>query len=365
MICIRHSLAATFIALAVAGCGGGGGTPTSSSVGPGLVFLGDGTTLRAATITSTGYTETGSAVIPAAGLAANHQIFGVVVHPSKQWIYVASEADRDWGNARLSRFSVNWSTGALTYVDGLDLSIAGAGPSCADSDNCAPVGVAITADGTRLIVEDNELDTFVTYAIASDGSLSFLNQAAPSITQQHGVGINAAGTHLYHGSRAYSRAADVITDLGNGGTDGNASIVLNVGGVERLYTALDQSQFAVLALTDPANPTVIAQAEPVPGASGAVAIAVSANGSRIIAIGDNSVAVYDFDGAALTLRSQLTPAGVRARGVAFNADASLAVVAFQTGGAKLYTVATDGTLAEVGAVPSANPTRAVVFSQRP
>jgi 6-phosphogluconolactonase (cycloisomerase 2 family) len=372
MNCIRKTVAATFAALVLASCGGGGGggSFTATSSGPGMVFLAEGATLHAATITSTGYTETSSAAIPPDTLDPSHQIFGVIVHPNKQWIYVAS-ADRRWGNARLNRFAVDWSTGALTYVDAVDLAASGAGPSCVDTNNCIPVGLGITDNGSRLIVEENSADTFLTYAIASDGSLAFVNEAARSITQLHGVGINAAGTYVYHGSKAYSRVADVITELGNDGTYGNASMVLTVGGVERLYTTLGPSesempsQVAVLSLADPANPALIAQAEPVPGGSGVVSIDVASNGNRVIAVGDSSIAVYDFDGTALTLRSQVTIASVRGRGVAFNADASLAVVSFQTGGAKLYTVAADGTLAEVAAVTSTNPTRAVVFSPRP
>ena len=102
------------------------------------------------------------------------------------------------------------------------------GPACASSD-CTPVGLGITDNGTRLIVEDNSDDTYVTYAIGSDGALSDVTEAQLSITSQHGVGINAAGTYVYHGSRAYSRSGDVITALNNPGTDGNASVVLNVG----------------------------------------------------------------------------------------------------------------------------------------
>lgn len=386
MTFVRKTLAAASIALALAGCGGGDGgsndaavIPTSDvpagttdlvQTGPaGLMFLADGTTLHSATISPTGYTEMGSAAIPAAGLTPDHQIFGVIVHPNKRWIYVASEAAA-WGNARINRFEVDWTTGALTYVDAVDLSVAASGPSCAAYDACAPVGLGITDNGTRLIVEENKRDTFLTFSIASDGSLGFINEAAQRITSNHGVGINAAGTYVYHGSEAYSRAADVITDLGNGGTYGNASTVLTVGGVEWLYTTLGParqgaaSQVGVLSLADPANPALIAQAEPVVGGSGVVSIDVTSNGNRVIAVGDNSIAVYDFDGAALNVKSQIAPTG-RARGVAFNADASLAVVSFQTGGAKLYTVAADGTLAEVGSITSTNPTRAVVFSTRP
>jgi hypothetical protein len=270
-----------------------------------------------------------------------------------------------WGDAQISRFSVDWTTGALTYVDAVRMTGA-SGPNCATSDECAPVGLGITDGGTRLIVEENSDDTYLTYAIAADGSLSYVTSGAQSMTSLHGVGINAAGTYVYQGSEAYSRAADVITDLGNGGIFGNSSAVLNIGGTEKLYTTLDLNEIGVLSLADPANPTVISSLNPDPlgGSESTVSMDVSKDGSRIIAVGDSSVAIVDFDGTTLTVRNQIAVTG-RARGVAFNADASLAVVSFQTGGAKLYSIAADGTLTEVVDMPSPNPTRAVVFSTSP
>ena len=133
-----------------------------------------------------------------------------------------------------------------------------------------------------------------------------------------------------------------------------------------LYTTLGTSAASVLSLADPANPAEIATmtVDPVNGGADAVFMDVTKDGKRIISVGDSSIAVLDFDGTTLTLNNQISPTG-RARGVAFNSDASLAVVSFQTGGAKLYTVAADGTLAEVGSVTSSNPTRAVVFATRP
>jgi hypothetical protein len=373
-----RAVAVLSIVLALAGCGGGRDglnvTADSASVSvvtpvqpnlPDLVFLADGTTVHSVTLSATGYTEVGSAAIPAAALAANHQIFNLVVHPNKQWVYAASAVLRNWGNAQISRFSVDWTTGALTYVDAV-LMTAAPGPNCATSDECAPVGLGITDGGTRLIVEENSDDTYHTYAIAADGSLSYVTSGALGITDLHGVGINAAGTYVYQGSEAYSRAADVITDLGNGGTLGNSSAVLNIGGTEKLYTTLRLSEVGVLSLADPANPTVISSLNPDPlgGTDSTVSMDVSKDGSRIIAVGDNSVAIVDFDGTTLTVRNQIAVTG-RARGVAFNSDASLAVVSFQTGGAKLYSIAADGTLTEVVDMPSPNPTRAVVFSTSP
>ena len=390
----RNTFAAISIALTLAACGGGGldglkntpvteapvtqtpvtetpvietpvVTPDPEPTGPaGLMLLADGITLQAATVTSTGYAETGSAEIPSTDLATDHQIFGVVVHPNKKWVYVAS-ASRGWGNARLSRFAIDWTTGALSYVDAI--SMTSTGPTCASSDRCAPVGLGITDSGTRLIVEENSLDTFLTYAIGTDGALSYVAEAASGITLYHGVGINAAGTYVYHGSRAYTRAADVITELNNpGSTVGNASVVLNLGGAELLYTTLDTSEVAVLDLADAANPATIAALNPDPlgGGASTVFMDVTKNGKRILAVGEDSIAVVDFDGTALTVKYQSAVTG-RARGAAFNADGTLAVISFQTGGAKLYTVAADGTLAEVGAVTSASPTRVVVFATRP
>lgn len=375
MITIRNALAVTTMALVVAACGGGSSgqpetpvveTPTTEPVGPaGLVFLADGTTLHAATIASDGYSATGSAAIPPAGLDAEHQIFSLVVHPGKQWVYAASSARYGDGNARLSRFAVDWETGALRYVDSTLMTATG--PRCAATDDCTPVGLGMTADGKRLIVEENVDNAFLTYAVAADGSLSFLTETPIDTTDNaHGVGINASGTYVYHGSMAYSRTGNLITPVGNvDGIRGNASVVLQVGGAERLYTTLRVDEIAVLSLADPAAPALIASLDPEPtGGESAVFMDVTRDGKRILAVGDDSVAIVDFDGAALAVKHQIAPGG-RARGAAFNADASLAVVSFQTGGARLYTVATDGTLEEIGMVPSSNPTRAVVFATRP
>lgn len=383
---IRKSLTAMAVGLALTACGGGSGgnnattepaapvtapvvvtepVPVSVAVpsGPaGLMFLADGATLHAATVTASGYTETGSADIPPAGLLAGHQIFSVIVHPSKKWVYVASGLT-SWNNARLSRFAIDWTSGALSYVDSTLMTTTG--PACASSDRCAPVGLGITDNGTRLIVEDNSDDTYVTYAIGADGALSYVTEAALSITSYHGVGINAAGTYVYHGTEAYTRVADVITPVSNGGTMGNASVVLNVGGTELLYTTLGTDQVAVASLADPANPSTFASVNPDPlGGSSSVFMDVTKDGKRMLAVGDKSVAIVDFDGAALTVKYQTAVTG-RARGAAFTADGSLAVVSFQSGGAKLYTVAADGTLAEVGSVTSTNPTRAVAFATHP
>lgn len=360
------AFAALAIVAAVAGCGGSNSPEPEPAPAPApavpYVLLADGTSLHSAKVSATGYTQIGTAEVPAAGLAADHQIFSIIVHPNKRWIYVASAA-QSWGNARINRFSVD-ANGALAYVDAADLTAA-PGPDCATNDNCAPVGLGITDNGTRLIVEENSKDTYLTYAIAADGSLSYLNSATNGILSSHGVGINAAGTYVYHGSQAFSRAADVITDLANGGQDGNASTVLNIGGTERLYTTLGTSRVAVLSLADPANPTVIDEINPdAGGGNSSVFMSVTPNGARILAVGDSSVAIVDFDGTALTVRDQATPAG-RARGAAINADGTLAVVTFQTGGAKLYSVAADGTLTEIADVASPNPTRAVVFATLP
>ena len=113
MISIRKTFAMTALALALAACGGGnsnGGssdtsapstnsdpatavtpatetvvTPDPVQAGPAaLMFLADGITLHAATVTATGYTETGSASIPSADLVPGHQIFSVLVHPEQE-----------------------------------------------------------------------------------------------------------------------------------------------------------------------------------------------------------------------------------------------------------------------------------------
>lgn len=386
MISLRKTLAVTSIALALAACGGGsidavpstgqtGDTTSSGVTGPAsLVLLSDGSTLHAATVTATGYAETGVASIPAATGVAGDDIYGMVVHPNKKWVYVSSSLSYSTGNPRIDRFSLDWTTGALTYVDGYDLSVPTAGPSCATGGSiCTPVGLGVTADGTRLIVEENTNDTFLTFAIAADGSLSFVNEAASGITSDHGVGINAAGTYLYHGSAAYGRSGDTITALGNAGQYGNASKVLNIGGTEKLYTTLDMDQIGILSLADPANPSVIAALNPDPANAGSPVVFMdeTQDGSRIVSVGDNSISIVDFDGAALTVRSQLAPTG-RGRGAAISADGSLAVATFLTGSrtsqsgyATLYSVAADGTLAQVGSITTSGVPRAVVFATRP
>ncbi|MGN6390609.1 MAG: hypothetical protein ACTHL1_13965 [Burkholderiaceae bacterium] len=343
--------------------------PAPVATGPSQLFLlADGITLRAMSATDAGLTELGNASIPVGDLLPNHQIFGLAVHPNRRWVYAASEIEQNWGNARISRFEIDWDTGKLSFVDSFLLA-PGSGPGCGDGDECAPVGLGITPDGSRLIVEENDYDTFLTFAIAADGSLAFLNSAADNITRYHGVGINADGTYLYQGSKAFSRTGDTITDLANAdGAVGNATVVLRYAGVDRLYTTVDINGVGVFDLTDPAAPVRIAQINPdaAGGVSKAIFLAVTGDGSRLLAVGDGSVALIDFDGTALTRRSQLTLSPTRkARGAAFNGDGTMAVVSFQTNGAKLYRVGTDGSLTETGSYPSFDSTRAVVFAARP
>jgi hypothetical protein len=352
------------ISFGLAACGGGAssnnGSDSSTGV-PNLTILADGISLRSMSATSTGLTEISNASIPSAALAVDHQIFGLAIHPNKRWVYAASES-LNWGNARISRFEIDWTSGKLTYVDSFLLT-SGSGLVCADSDNCAPVGLGITPEGSRLIVQDGS--TFLTFAIAADGSLSYVNSAAAA-GRFHGVGINSTGTYVYQGSEAYSRIGDTITDLNNLGQLGNASVVVKNNGVDRLYTTVLVDNVGVFDLTDPAAPAPIARINPdVAGGSGtAVYMAVNQDGSRMLAIGDRSIAVIDFDGTILTRRSQLAVTGW-ARGVTFNADGTMAIVSFQTGGAVLYSIAADGTMTEVGFYGSTNATRAVLFSTHP
>jgi DNA-binding beta-propeller fold protein YncE len=94
-------------------------------------------------------------------------------------------------------------------------------------------------------------------------------------------------------------------------------------------------------------------------------MAVNQDGSRMIAVGNKSIAVVDFDGTTLTTRSQFA-IGTMARGVAFNADATMAIVTLQTGGAALYSIAADGTMTQVdGYGSTSGSTRAVLFTTHP
>jgi hypothetical protein len=252
-------VATVAISFALAACGGGGGSSGSTtSVPNNLTILADGITLRSMSATSTGLTQISNASIPStpsATLAADHQIFGLVIDPSKRWVYAASES-AGWGNARINRFAIDWTNGNLTYVDAFLLT-AGSGPVCADSDSCAPVGLGITPDGSRLIVQESRDYNFLTFAIAANGSLSYVN-SAPAGDRLHGVGINADGTYLYNGSEAYSLTGNTVTDLNNSGQRGNASVVKKINGVDRLYTTLNVSDVGVFDLTDPAAPVSLA-----------------------------------------------------------------------------------------------------------
>ncbi len=226
-------------------------------------------------------------------IGSNYTIFQIAMHPSGKWVYTTSTyecwngAPFCWDGALISRFAVNWSTGALSF----QAAIYAGG-----ADSSAPVGLNFSADGTRLFVQDDWLDGIRMYSVNSTtGDLTLLDSL--SGTYLHGVGVSADGTRIYNGDNVFSATS---TSLGYvfGNIGGcNSSIISG----STLYCADDNGagwEIRTYSLADPDAPSEITSA-PTNTQEGRE-IAIFAGGTRIVSSGWDGLLSFDYDGSNIT-----------------------------------------------------------------
>jgi hypothetical protein len=345
----------------------------------------EGLKLHLYAVTADEVLERGVAEIPATGLPPEQNIFSLVQHPTRPWVYAASLLDNNWGNARLDRFVVTGTGityGGAAFLYDVTATGASCAPTAADGEGavgrCAPVGLAFNADGSRLYVQEDSDDVVHTFAIDSTtGAATFLNTG--SQTEAHGLTVHPDGQYLYNGSRTFELAGDVNTPIvdGDGNTLGNAGNATQVFGSSGAYMLLSTdwtSAASVYSLTNPAAPTLVSTLE-VAGSDTVRDVAINEAGTRLLTTGRNVVSTIAFDGAALTLEQTLTlaePTIIQNRSVAFAAGDSRAVTAWFTsvegvrrGGATVYSIGAAGELAAVQSFDYEGGARAILSLRQP
>jgi DNA-binding beta-propeller fold protein YncE len=306
-----------------------------------------------------------TATLPSEGLLGGHQIFNIILQPGTQRIYAASSNDCSegdhwcWGNGRIDRFTFTQT--AITY-DGIAYNMNHAafledGISCAEGTeedtgylgqegSCQPNGMAFSSDGTRLYVDDDELDDVEIFSVnATTGNLSFIAEGPGGGTFANGLAAHPTEPYVYNGTRVTDVTDDVVT-LVAANQGGNATFVVP-GTPNRLVTTTGTTGVGVFDLTDPEAPAEISALS---YSSNQVRhVTANAGLQRLVIVGQNTVRLLSFDGMALTFVDDHTTEGIYARqnrGVSLFGDSDqFAIVAFfrggdgssiQPGGAVLY-----------------------------
>jgi len=217
-------------------------------------------------------------------------------------------------------------TTALFYDDGREAYIANGlydegddptteMPDCVNDDwgesnqygACALTALAISADGSRVFVNEDDYDVALVFSLDGSGSLTFLSQSEDNLDHQ-GIAVNEDATALYNGSNAYSIVDDVVTlasddNVWNNG--GNATEVVTAADGQHLLISTIQNQ--VLEIyeldTDPLLPTLLSSIDPSLGK--ARFQDHSADLTLFTVIDLNDMATVSFDGTTLTELSSM------------------------------------------------------------
>lgn len=323
-------------------------------------------------------------------LGTNYTSTDAVMHPSGKWIYVASQYDCAsnrpycFGGDLISRFALDWSTGALTF----EKSFA------ADNDYDplgAPVKLAFNASGTRLVNQDDELDGLRLWSVDTrTGDITFMAESASNTTREHGIAFSSDGTLVYNGASVFgieSSPASITPLYSSSG--GNATQIVN----QALYSiASAQNTIQVYSLATPTQPVLTASFNT--GSTNYPRdLAVAPSGDLIISSGMGGFRSFVYNGANIvaatptTGTSELIDGGASSwptsgrmrmyRSVSLNRAGTHAIAAFFTfdtmrtqpstapSGYALLSVTRDGGLAKVGEVSNAQYARVARFIQKP
>ncbi len=346
-------------------------------------LVSNGTSLSLVSIVGDEIEVVATAEIPAAGLLAGHRIFNVIKHPTLPLYYAASANDCSigtewcWGNGRIDTFEVDGDT--ITHVFAFVEDETQTEISCAvevvDEDYvgqvgyCAPVGMVFSSDATRLYVDDDELDGVQIFAVDPDGVLTFIAEGAS--TSDHGLAIDPTDTYLYNGSHVIDVSGDVATDL-TPGNNGNATALVDLDGTTGIITTYGVGTLAVLDLVDPTAPSEV-DSLAIAGTNSTRYFDFLPSLERIVSVGMNVVNSVSFDGATLSLDDTYNSPGpddVQYRTVSLSQDGSRALAAWfttdtveQPGGVDLFSVAADGSLAQLDSIEFPASSRVVLRLQ--
>ena len=324
----------------------------------------DGRTLRLLNVSSGKIEELDSAQLPA--LSPYQAIYAVVAHPTQPWLYTASMRT-GWGDARIDRFVLAGDTithggAAFTYP----FSGIAAGCVYGNEDDCAPIGMVFSPDGSRFYVEEDDYDVVQIFSVDAAGALTFITEGAS--TSVHGLTIDPTGTYLYNGSNVIEVTDDVPVTVFSG-TGGNATQLIDLAGGPGLISTSSTSTVVVYDLTDPVLPVALASLNL--GRNQARDLAFTDGLGRIVTVGRNNVRTLAFDGAAIAAEGTYTVSeafNVEYRGVGLTNDAGFALASWFSndaaapviGGVELFEIAADGALTLVDSVDFTGPARVVV-----
>jgi len=257
-------------------------------------------TRKIASVTTDTFTVTMPAAATTSGsvlvsIGNNYSIFDLAMHPSGKWLYATSFYDCPlgdpycWGGELISRFAIDWTTGALTLQESVRAQ--------ANSNYGAPVALVFSPDGTRMFNQDDDLDGVKMWNVnTSTGALTFVAETAPDVTRAHGLAVSADGTKVYHASNVFTVGPASITlsfTPAPAAWDNSNLIVNNV-----LYGARTSWAIKTYSLANPAAPAETASAATT-GLNEARAIAVSSSGSLIVSSGWGGLKSFTFNGTAI------------------------------------------------------------------
>lgn len=284
-----------------------------------LVGVSSGPTVNVFDVTSGSLDLVSSTSIPSAGLPAGFQIFAIKQHPTTGVIYTSAANscfDGDlwcWGSARIDKFQLTGSTlshiGPAYIMD--NAAFLADGINCAEGDElftgypgqegfCQPTNFVFSADGSRLYIDDDELDGIQIFAVdPGTGNLSFLSEGAS--TSNHGLAY--LNDRLYNGSTTISVAGDTPVEVFDG-DQGNATEVLPDG---TLVSGISNQRIEAFDLTDPDAPALIDSLNT--GGASALDTARSDDASFFLLSGRELLTSVSWDGSAFTQLDQIsTPA---------------------------------------------------------
>jgi hypothetical protein len=227
-------------------------------------------------------------------VGGNYTIFSIAMHPNGRWVYTTSTYDCAkgdpfcWGSGLISRFAVNWYTGALTFEESTVTGV---------TTNSAPVTANFSPDGTLLFNQDDDLDGLQMWNVnATDGTLTLAASSANDVTFMHGVCVSSDGTRVYNGNNVFSFTSSSITRI-YAGSGGESNVIIG----STLYSADYASiwEIRTFSLSNPDVPSVIATAS-TNTLNQAREIAVSSDGKRIVSAGWGGIKSYDYNGTSIT-----------------------------------------------------------------
>lgn len=253
---------------------------------------------------------------------------------------------------------------------------------------CALTALAISDDGTRVYVNEDNDDIGLVFEVEADKSLSFLSASATRMRLQ-GIAVHPSNNSVYNGAAAFSVDDGTTLTQTTAGSGGNATEVITYGGKDLLVTTLSNRTLNVYDLTNPLVPAAITSLSP--SFDNARYQHHSADGNLFVVVGLDDMASVSFDGAefaelaslnvpvdvgacvdcefrAGTRIVQVTPDGSHAITGAFvNADdeATADALAFR-GLVRAYSIeAGTGAIAETAAIEFPGTSRAMLMVEAP